>query len=213
MILVTTLVIMLLVVILGAGVLFATRVELGSSSNYHQSKKAFHHADAVMQLALRSAAVLTNGTMEDVRDHLDYNSSHTGYKIEVNDDLAYLLTDVSKKRVSLKERYLAVGRTDNPDIVVKDTQNRVVGTVMISRDLAHDSASGAPSGVGSAEGVNINGSNTVGSLGTRYFVITVSGKDPEGGGGQNFFNVSDDEAKSSGPQTFITVLYAVDQVL
>ena len=212
MILITTLVVMLLITILGIGMLFATRTELTTTTNYRQSIKAFNNADAVAQLAIRAVDVIANGTIEDVRDQLAYNSVNSDYKIEVTNSFENLISDMSANRMSTKRRYLGVGpaASTTPDLIIRDKQNRVVGTVFISHDFANDSTPFAGGGVGSSGQVADKGNTGVGGVSLQYYVITVSGKDPAAPGGSAFF--LDDETAPlvlSGPQNFITVLYSV----
>jgi hypothetical protein len=211
MILMTTLVVMLLVTILGVGMLFATRTELSTTTNYRQSMKAFNHADAVVQLAIRATDVLAYGTIEDVRDHLAYNAALSDYKIEVSDSLETLSSDLSSDRLSTRRRYLRLGNmgASEPDIIVRDKQDRVVGTIMISHDFNNDSTPFAGGGVGSSGGISDKGNTGVGGVGLQYYVITVSGKDPAAPGGQSFFLDDAEALELTGPQSFITVLYAV----
>ncbi|MDR2442632.1 MAG: hypothetical protein LBE31_03825 [Deltaproteobacteria bacterium] len=211
MILVTTLVVMLMVALLGAGMLFSTRAELTTTTNYRQSVKAFNNADAVVQLAIRAVDVIAYGTVEDVRDHLTYNTSMSDYRIEVSDRLANLNSETGGNRHSAKDRYLGVGlaTSGKPDIIVRDKDGRLVGTVMISHDFAGSSSPFSGAGVGSSGGIADQGSTGVGGLGLQYYVITVSGKDPTAPGGQSFFLDSGEKLETSGPQTFITVLYSV----
>jgi Tfp pilus assembly protein PilX len=210
MILMATLVVMLLVTILGIGMLFASRSELNTSNSYRQTLKAFNHADAVVQLAIRATDVMVYGTVEDVRDHLDFNSAHSDYKVEVTNNLDTLNSDLSSNRISTKSRYLGVGRltSTTPDIIVRDNRDRVVGTVMISHDFANDSAPFGGAAVGSSGGIADKGSTGIGGMSLQYYVITVSGKDPATGG-ESYFLEDDDVMAFSGPQTFITVLYSV----
>jgi hypothetical protein len=210
MILMATLVIMLLITILGIGMLFASRSELNTSNSYRQTLKAFNHADAVVQLAIRATDVMVYGTVDDVRDHLDYNSVDSDYKVEVTSNLDTLNSDMTSNRISSRSRYLGVGRltSTTPDIIVRDKNDQVVGTVMISHDFANDSTPFAGASVGSSGGIADKGSTGIGGMALQYYVITVSGKDPTIGG-DSFFLEDDDQLAISGPQTFITVLYSV----
>ncbi|MDR2455327.1 MAG: hypothetical protein LBE49_01865, partial [Deltaproteobacteria bacterium] len=189
MILMTTLVVMLLITILGLGMLFATRSELSTTTNYRQSIKAFNNADAVVQLAIRAVDVIANGTVEDVRDHLAYNSANSDYKIEVTSSLENLIADMSPDRLSTKRRYLGVGSAAHttPDLIIRDKQNRVVGTVVISHDFTNGSVPFAGGGVGSSGQIADKGNTGVGGVSLQYYVITVSGKDPTAPGTSNFF--------------------------
>ncbi|MDR1656849.1 MAG: hypothetical protein LBT47_04730 [Deltaproteobacteria bacterium] len=211
MILVTTLVIMLLIAILGAGMLFSTRAELATTTNYRQTMKAFNHADAIVQLAIRATDVMASGSLEDVKDHLTYNSALSDYKIEVTDNLGTLNSDSGVNRVSTRNRYLGVGRISSttPDIIVRDKNDRLVGTVMISHDFSADVESYSGGGVGNSGGIADKGNTGIGGMGLQYYVITVSGKEPVPYGAQSFFVDDEDELELSGPQTFITVLYSV----
>jgi hypothetical protein len=210
MILITTLVVMLLITILGVGMLFATRTELTTTTNYRQSAKAFNQADALVQLAILATDVLAKQTLDAVRDRLEFSAAQSDYKIEVSDSLATFAADKTPERISIKRRYLRLGNLSTaPDIVVRDKQDRVVGTIMISHDFAFDTAPfhGVP---GSSEGVADKGSMGVGTVGVQYFVITVSGKDPAAPDGGSSFFLEDDEASGvTGPQTFITIIYKV----
>ncbi|MDR1487434.1 MAG: hypothetical protein LBT62_05520 [Deltaproteobacteria bacterium] len=211
MILITTLVVMLLLTIMGAGVLWSSRAELTTTTNYKQNMKAFNHADAVVEIGIKAVdALVSRGDLDDVKDHLSYNSSSSGYKISVSDNLRDLITDKSSSRISMKERYLNVGAvtTDAPDIVVRDAGGNLVGTVMISNDLMQFSEISSFS-VGNSQGIIDKGSTGGGALSKQYYVITVSGRDPAVKGSQSFFSLEDDEMALSGPQTFITVLYSV----
>ena len=211
MILITTLVVMLLITILGVGMLFSTRSELTTTTNYRQSIKAFNNADAVVQLAIRAVDVIANGTVEDVRDHLAFNSANSDYKIEVTANLESLISDMSADRISTKRRYLGVGKAASsvPDIIIRDKQDRIVGTVAISHDFSNDSSPFAGGGVGSSGSVADKGNTGVGGVSLQYYVITVSGKDPAAPGAPSYFLESGDPLELSGPQSFITVLYSV----
>ena len=67
----------------------------------------------------------------------------------------------------------------------------------------------AGAGVGSSGGIADKGSTGIGGMSLQYYVITVSGKDPAVAGADSYFLEDDDPVASSGPQTFITVLYSV----
>jgi type II secretory pathway pseudopilin PulG len=208
MILVTTLVFMLIVTIIGAGVLFTSQVELTTTSTYRQNMTAFNYADALAQLAVRAADVIASGTIDDVREHLQYHAAQSNLVIAVNDKLAELNTETGSDRLSIKNRYLTLGRVGaNPDILVKDKSGNIIGTIMISHDF-FKSSDGSNKQVGSTSGIADKGNTGVGSVSLQYYVITVSGKDPSSQGSNSFFN-EDDEMGLSGSQSFITVLYSV----
>lgn len=214
MILVTTLVIMLLVTIVGVGMLFATRSELSTTTNYRQSMKAFNHADALVELAKQAAEALASGTLEDVRDNLAYNAGLSDYKIEVSDTLATASYDLGPDRASTRSRYLRLGSMapgSSPDIVVRDKSGQVVGTIMISRDFTSDSSPFAGGMVGSSGGIADKGNTGVGGVSLQYYVITVSGKDPAAPGGPSFFLGDGEKLEMTGPQSFITVLFSASR--
>jgi Tfp pilus assembly protein PilX len=203
-ILVTTLIIMLIITIMGAGLLFTSQVELTTTSTYRQNMIAYNNADALARLAIQAADVIVYGTAEDVIDHLTYGSN-SDYIIELNEDaLNTLNADASSARLSIKERYLRLGSMDaSPDIVVKDKAGKVIGSIMISHDLDRSLGASTP-----APGVSASIADMAGSSGVslQNYVITVSGRDPLYQA-QSFFD--NDEMNLSGPQTFITILYSV----
>jgi hypothetical protein len=207
MILVTTLIIMLIVTIMGAGLLFTSQVELTTTSTYRQNLVAYNNADALARLAIRVADVIVYGTAEDVKEHLEYNTN-SEFIIELNDDaLNTLNADNSSSRLSVKDRYLRLGSgSAGADVVVKDKQGRVLGTIMISHDMDRGS-SGVSGGGGGSLGISDSASSgTSSSISYQNYVITVSGRDPVYQA-TSFFD--DDENRLSGPQTFITILYSV----
>jgi type II secretory pathway pseudopilin PulG len=213
MILVATLVIMLIITIMGAGLLFTSTVEVTTASTYRQNMTAYNYADALATLGITAIQVVAHATAEELRDHLAYASSKLGLTITVSDSLDELNGDKSLKRTSIKERYLGLGAKPEsgvPDITVKDKNGKVVGTVMISHDFGGSSvASGSGFTVGSSSGMADKGSTGSGIVTKQNYVITVSGKDPVYAA-QSFFD--DDAVSLTGPQTFITVLYEIFKV-
>jgi hypothetical protein len=208
MILVTTLIIMLIVTIMGAGLLFTSQVELTTTSTYRQNLKAYNYADTLARLAIRAADVIVSGTADDVSDHLSFGNSD--FVIEINESaLNSLNSDVSLERLSVKQRYLRLGSIDSPpDLIVRNKSGKLVGTIMISHDLSRTSTgtgNSASSTVGGSVGISDTGSSG-GTLRLQNYIITVSGRDPVYQA-QSFFD--DDEISISGPQTFITILYSV----
>jgi hypothetical protein len=208
MILVTTLIIMLIITIMGAGLLFTSQVELTTTSTYRQNLKAYNNADALARLAIMATDVIVSGTADSVSDHLSFGDSD--FVIELNDTaLNNLNADVSLERFSVKSRYLRLGSVDSPpDMIVRDKSGKLVGTIMISHDLDRSASGSSPSGgatVGGSAGIADMGSSG-GTTSKQNYIITVSGRDPVYQA-QSFFD--DDELNVSGPQTFITILYTV----
>jgi hypothetical protein len=203
---VTTLIIMLIITIMGAGLLFTSQVELTTTSTYRQNLIASNNADALARLAIMVADVIVYGTSDDVLDHLTYGAN-SDFVIELNSTaLNTLNADLSPDRVSVKGRYLRLGSgSAEPDVVVKDKAGRVVGTIMISHDMDRGSSGGFGS-TGTSAGISDSASSGSGAISQQNYVITVSGRDPLYQA-QSFFD--DDEMRLSGPQTFITILYSV----
>jgi hypothetical protein len=194
-----------------AGVLYLSRTELSTTAKYKQTMKAFNNVETAVQLATMAVdSLVFSGSIDDVKDHLNFNSSGSGFEIEVTDSLKTLITDNSSDRVSIKNRYLRVGKAANPspDIIIRDSEGRFVGSVMISNDLSK-AADNAKYIVGGSMGIADHGSSGSGSFSKQYYVITVSGKDPVAPGTESFYEVNGDEMPLSGPQTFLTVLYSV----
>ncbi|MDR0355405.1 MAG: pilus assembly PilX N-terminal domain-containing protein [Deltaproteobacteria bacterium] len=209
MILVTTLIIMMVITIIGAGVLFTSRVELTTTNTYRQNFSAFNYADAFAHLGIRAADAIASGTKEDVMDHLKYKLSDL-FDIEVTDKIDDLNADESSSRFSVKNRYLNLGNNSStlqPDLIIKDKVSRkVIGAIMISHDLVKAASGGFQ--VGSSMAIADKANTGVGNVSLQYYVITASGRDPNATGVETFFS-KDDELGFSGPQSFITVLYSV----
>ncbi|MDR1111539.1 MAG: pilus assembly PilX N-terminal domain-containing protein [Deltaproteobacteria bacterium] len=213
MILITTLVIMLVITIMGAGLLFTSTVEVTTASTYRQNMVAYNYADALATLGITAIQVVAHTTADELRDHLNYSASKLGLKITVNDSLDSLNADKSLKRTSIKERYLGLGSkpdSNAPDIVVRDKNDKIVGTIMISHDFGGSAVAGGTGfTVGSSSGIGDKGSTGSGIVTKQNYVITVSGKDPVYTA-QSFFD--DDSTALTGPQTFITILYEIFKV-
>jgi type II secretory pathway pseudopilin PulG len=208
MILLATLIIMLIITIMGAGLLFTSQVEYTTTSTYRQNLIAYNNADALARLAIRVADVIVYGTAEDVRDHLTF-SDDSDFVLELNEDsLNTLNADLSSGRLSVKDRYLRLGSgNETPDVTVKDKNGRVIGTIMISHDMNRSTSSGSATATpGASAGISDHASSGSGIVTMQNYVITVSGKDPVYQA-KSFFD--DDENMVSGPQTFITILYSV----
>ncbi|MDR3134555.1 MAG: hypothetical protein LBU69_00495 [Deltaproteobacteria bacterium] len=209
MILLATLIIMLIITIMGAGLLFTSQVELTTTSTYRQNLVAHNNADALARLAIRVADVIVYGTADDVKDELDYSASDNFFLEVDNDSLNTLNADASVSRLSVKERYLRVGSSSKPDVTVYqkigNTKGPVIGTISLSHDLnTAGAAGGGDSTIGGSAGSSDKGSSGANIVSLQNYVITVSGRDPVYKA-QSFF---DDDAVS-GPQTFITILYSV----
>ncbi|MDR1296134.1 MAG: pilus assembly PilX N-terminal domain-containing protein [Deltaproteobacteria bacterium] len=209
MILVTTLVLMLMVTVIGATVLFSSRSEVATTGAYRRNMSAFNYADALALLGTRVVDVLSSGTVDDVRDHLESNISSSGLKVALRPSLNNFNTDASSERLSIKKRYEGLGQgEEGADLVVTDKNDRVIGFIKISHDFMRGST-GSNRQVGASGGIADKGNTGIGTVNLQYYVITVTARDPADVGSPNFFNNADENFSLSGSQSFITVLYSV----
>ncbi|MDR2140408.1 MAG: hypothetical protein LBR11_01200 [Deltaproteobacteria bacterium] len=213
MILLTTLVLVLILTVAGGVLLFKNRSELATTTNYRNHQKALANADTVMKVTMKALDVMVaTSNYNEVERFFEHSGTTYKYKFTFSDNFKNFPSNVAdKKRTSIKSRYLGAGGVsggNQPDLVVSDLNDRVIGLARISFDFIDRTIAyggkATPGGSMEMKGMG-SGSDTLSS----FYVITVVGRDPETVEGDIF---TDDPTVSAGPQAFLTALYCVGSI-
>ncbi|MDR1607508.1 MAG: hypothetical protein LBT38_03765 [Deltaproteobacteria bacterium] len=209
MILVTTLILVMILTVAGGTLLFKSRSELSTTTNFRNHQKALANADTVMKVAMKAMDVMaSNSSIEAVKSFFEHSGQYK-YKFKFSPQFAKIFEGVRQTdRISVKARYLGAGSStggNEPDIVITDLQDRIVGLARISFDFI-DRTVEYGGKLKSGDSIGLSGMGTGADSITSFYVITVVGRDPDSKGGDIF---AEDALESAGPQAFLTALYCV----
>jgi hypothetical protein len=209
MILVTTLVLVLILTVAGGVLLFKSRSELATTTNFRNHQKALSNADTVMKLTMKAIDVMVaNSNIQAVKELFSHSGTYK-YKFKFSDQFSKLLENVGNvNRISIKSRYLGAGSSSGayePDIIVTDLQDRVIGLSRVSFDFI-DRTVAYGGKMKTGESISLSGMGSGSDSISSFYVITVVGRDPDTRDGDIF---SSDIETSAGPQAFLTALYCV----
>jgi hypothetical protein len=210
MILLTALVLVMILTMVGGFLLHKNRSELSTTTNYRNHQKALANADMVMKITMKALeSMINNPNIELVKQYFSYKAADFNYKLDFTSSFVNLIQNVdSYERYSVKSRYLGAGSNsggNEPDIIVRDNSNRIIGMARISFDFIDRTIEyGGQNSAGMS--IGYSGIPEASESFTSSFIITVVGRDPDAGEGDLY---AADASVSAGPQAFLTTLFCI----